>query len=63
MDTYYYLLQFFLIAMIVMSNPYVGYGRLVLFILKRVLYTAILIQLLIWIQEWFKRVLHYIFLF
>ncbi len=54
-DNYYYLLQFFLIAIIVMSNPYVGYGRLVLFILKKVLYTAILIQLLIWIQDWFKR--------
>ena len=54
-DTYYYFLQFVLIAIIVMSNPYVGYGRLVLYILKRLLYTAILIQLLIWIHEWFKR--------
>lgn len=55
-DTYYYLIQFFLIAIIVMSNPYVGYGRLVLFILKRLLYTALLFQLIMWIQEWFKRV-------
>lgn len=55
-DTYYYLIQFFLIAVIVMSNPYVGYGRLVLFILKRLIYTALLFQLIMWIQEWFKRV-------
>lgn len=54
--TYYYLIQFFLISIIVLSNPYVGYGRLVLFILKRLLYTAILLQLLMWIHEWFKRV-------
>ena len=62
-DTYYYLLQLFLIAIIVMSNPYVGYGRLVLFILKRLLYTAILIQLLMWIHEWFKRVSSRIFFY
>jgi small-conductance mechanosensitive channel len=62
-DQYYYLLQVFLIAIIVMSNPYVGYGRLVLFILKRLLYTAILIQLLMWIQEWFKRVSSRIFFY
>ena len=30
------LFQLFLIAIIVMSNPYVGYGRLVLFILKAI---------------------------
>ncbi len=62
-DHYYYFFQLFLIAIIVMSNPYVGYGRLVLFILKRLLYTAILIQLLLWIQEWFKRVSSRIFFY
>lgn len=62
-DTYYYLLQFFLIAIIVMSNPYVGYGRLVLYVLKRLLYTAIVLQLLIWINEWFKRVSSRIFFY
>ena len=62
-DTYYYLLQLFLIAIIVMSNPYVGYGRLVLYILKRIIYTAILIQLLIWIHEWLKRVTSSIFFY
>src|ERR1700733_1733920 len=55
-DTHYYLLQLFLIAVIVMSNPYVGYGRLVLFVLVRLFYTIVLLQLLLWIQEWFKRV-------
>ena len=62
-DAYYYLLQFFLIAIIVMSNPYVGYGRLVLFILKRLLYTAILLQLIMWIHEWFKRISSRIFFY
>lgn len=62
-DTYYYLIQFFLIAIIVMSNPYVGYGPLVLYILKRVFYTAILLQLLMWVHEWFKRVSSRIFFY
>jgi len=62
-DTYYYLLQFFLIAVIVMSNPYVGYGRLVLYILKRLLYTAILLQLLLWLHEWIKRISSGIFFY
>lgn len=62
-DTYYYLIQLFLIAVIVMSNPYVGYGPLVLYILKRVFYTAILLQLLMWVHEWFKRVSSRIFFY
>lgn len=62
-DTYYYLIQLFLIAIIVMSNPYVGYGPLVLYILKRVFYTAILLQLIMWIHEWFKRVSSRIFFY
>lgn len=62
-DIYYYLIQLFLIAIIVMSNPYVGYGPLVLYILKRVFYTAILLQLLMWVHEWFKRVSSRIFFY
>jgi small-conductance mechanosensitive channel len=46
-----------------MSNPYVGYGRLVLVGLKRLLYTSILLQLLMWIHEWFKRVSSRIFFY
>lgn len=62
-DSYYYFIQLLFIAIIVMSNPYVGYGRLVLFILKRLLYTALLFQLILWIQEWFKRVSSKIFFY
>jgi len=60
-DGYYYLIQLLLIAIIVLSNPYVGYGRLVLYILKRVFFTAILMQLLVWLHEWLKRVTSRIF--
>src|SRR5581483_1009435 len=60
-DSYYYLIQLLMITIIVMSNPYVGYGRLVLYILKRVIFTAILIQFLLWIHEWLKRVTSRIF--
>ena len=38
-------------------------GDWCLFVLKRLLYTAILIQLLLWIQEWFKRVSSRIFFY
>jgi potassium efflux system protein len=62
-DTYYYFLQLLLIAIIVMSNPYVGYGRLVLYVLKRLFYTAVLLQLLFWINEWLKQVSSRIFFY
>ena len=60
-DNYYYLIQLIFIAIIVMSNPYVGYGRLVLYVIKRVFFTAILLQLLLWLHEWLKRVTSRIF--
>ena len=40
---FYYLILLCVIAIIVMSNPYVGYGRLVLFVLSGILYSFILV--------------------
>jgi len=45
-NRYYYILWVGLVAIIVMSNPYVGYGRQVWFVLSRSLIVAILIPLL-----------------
>ncbi len=55
-DNYYYLILLFVIAIIVMSNPWVGYGRLVLYILANLIYTALLIRILLWLHAFFKNV-------
>jgi len=60
-DTYYYLLLIFVIATIVMSNPYVGFGRLVLYLLSGLVYTALFVKGLIWVHDAFKRAASYIF--
>ncbi len=60
-DTYYYLLLVFVITTIVMSNPYVGFGRLVLYLLSSLVYTALFVKGLVWVQDVFKRAVSYIF--
>ncbi len=54
-DHYYYPILLVLIAIIVMMNPYVGFGRLVLFILSRVIYTLLLIGVLFWLHGLVKQ--------
>ncbi len=53
---YYYLLWLCVIAIIVMSNPYVGYGHQVLYILSRVALTALLVPLFLWVHNRVKRI-------
>ncbi len=60
-DTYYYLLLIFVIAIIVMSNPYVGFGRLLLYLLFSLVYTALFVKGLMWVYDIFKRAVSYIF--
>ena len=45
-DHYFYLILFFVVAIIIMSNPYVGFGRLVLYLLSGSMYMLILIKIL-----------------
>lgn len=52
---YYYPILLIFIAIIVMMNPYVGFGRLVLFILSRVIYTLLLIGILFWVHGLVKQ--------
>lgn len=49
-DQYYYFILIALITIIVMMNPYVGFGRLVLFILSRIVYTLLLVGILFWLH-------------
>lgn len=46
-DRYYYLMLFGIAVVIVMSNPYIGYGRLVLYLLSGLVWTTILLWLLV----------------
>jgi small-conductance mechanosensitive channel len=54
-DHYYYLLLLFFIAIIVMSNPYVGFGRLVLYLLSGFVYMALLIKCLSVLHGFVKK--------
>lgn len=60
-DHYFYHLQFLVIAIIVMSNPYVGYGRLVLYSFFGLVYTGLLIAILLWLHGFFKRITSRVF--
>ena len=54
LDHYYYLLFLLVITIVVLINPYVGFSQLVLYILKRVFYTVILVLILFWLHQLFK---------
>jgi len=54
-DKYYYAILMIVIPIIVMSNPYVGYGKLVLSVLTRVIYTILIIKVILWLQALVKR--------
>ena len=60
-DRYYALLLLLVIAIIIMSNPYVGFGRLVLYVLRGVLYTSLLMMLLVWLYGLSKRMASHVF--
>ncbi len=54
-DRFYYLILLFFITIIVMSNPYVGFGRLVLYVFFGFIYTGVLISGLLWVHGLFKQ--------
>lgn len=55
-NRYYYIVWGALIAFIIVINPYIGYGRQVLYIVKRLVVTAVLIPLFVYVHNWVKRV-------
>lgn len=60
-NKYYYIILSFVIAMIVMSNPYVGFGFLVRHILFKSIYTGLWLVVLYHAHVWIKRRISYIF--
>ena len=55
-ERYYFVFQAMLAAIIVLNNPYVGYGKQMFYILVRVFGTLLIIPLVVWFYDWFKRV-------
>jgi small-conductance mechanosensitive channel len=60
-DRYYYVILLGVIAIIIMSNPYVGFGTLVLYILFALIYTGLLILGLFWLHGVFKKIASKVF--
>lgn len=54
-NNYFYFILIFFVTIIVMSNPYVGFGRLVLYILFGLFYTLTLLRILILLYRWSKK--------
>jgi small-conductance mechanosensitive channel len=53
-DRYFLLIQIAAFAIIVMSNPYVGFGKLVLYVFRSFALTSLLIALFFWLYGQFK---------
>lgn len=60
-DRYYALILLVVIAIIVMGNPYVGFGRLVLYFLRGLLYTGLLLSAFFWLYGVAKRTASHLF--
>ena len=60
-NRYYYLVILCIVTIIVMSNPYVGFGRLVAYVIWRILYTIIVVIILLWLHRLIKRFCAYFF--
>lgn len=60
-DTYYYLIFCCALAVIIMSHPYVGYGRLVIYIIGGIIYSTILFKILLYLHGLFRRAAKFLF--
>ncbi|MFC1845676.1 mechanosensitive ion channel domain-containing protein [Candidatus Dependentiae bacterium] len=55
-DKFFYLILAFIVAIIIMINPYVGFGRLVLHVLSRLMLTILFLPLFFWLQSILKKI-------
>lgn len=60
-DRYYYFIMALVVVVIVMSNPYVGFGKLVLYIAVHIAYTILLLFALFWVHLFLKKTVSHIF--
>lgn len=54
-DTYFNLIMFAIVTLIILSNPYVGFGRYIIAIILRIIATAVIIQGLIVLHNFLKK--------
>ncbi|KKR96230.1 MAG: Conserved hypothetical transmembrane protein [candidate division TM6 bacterium GW2011_GWE2_41_16] len=62
-DKFYYPVLFLLIAVIIMSNPYVGYGKQVFYIVSRILMSLLLVPVFVFIHNSIKKITASIFFY
>ena len=55
-DTYYNLLLFAVVTLIVLSNPYVGYGHYIVRVVMRIIATVLLVQAILLVHNFLKRI-------
>ncbi len=60
-DRYYYFVLFGVISVIIMSNPYVGFGRLIWYTLRKIVVSIAIVFFLIWLHGYVKQLVSYIF--
>jgi potassium efflux system protein len=53
---YYYGVWLAVMAVIIMSNPYVGYGRQVLYVTSRIILTGLMVPLMLWVHNRIKLI-------
>jgi small-conductance mechanosensitive channel len=49
-DTYFYFILLAISTVIVLSNPYIGFGRLVLYVLVRIFYVTLIVRLALFVH-------------
>lgn len=60
-DQYYYIILMLFIAIMVMSNPFVGFGKLVIYVLARLIKTVVALSFFYWLNIFLRRGFSHIF--
>jgi small-conductance mechanosensitive channel len=60
-NRYYYVLFCCALVIIIMSHPYVGYSRLVIYVISGLIYTVLLFKTLLMLHGFFKSAAKYLF--
>lgn len=53
-DSYFYVILFFVSTIIVMSNPYIGFGSLILYLLMRAFYIVVILRTIVFLHSTVK---------
>ncbi len=61
LNRYYVIFVMALVVVIVLGNPYVGFGRLMVYLLRGIFSTVLLMGVVLWVYGWIKNVISRIF--